>query len=186
MPQELSMEFREILEIKDVIEDLVSIHENQLPKDLLSLLGEKTIKNYYVNIYNWYQEIKIFQVSNESNDKAYVIYGFNYKGGMLGFLIKRFSRICYLFLINPFYVIGLFKYFLLSIKMENELLYIYSSKTHIGLGSVLLQHSLKKNESDKIYVKTLEKSLDNIAFYKKHGFLVYKRIAGRIILIFKK
>lgn len=181
------MEFREINDISEIINDLVFYHMKQLPYDLLSLMGKKTVYDYYNEIYKWYGEVKIFKLTNEFGDKSYVIFGIGYIGGIMIFLIKRSLNLISILLKNPFYFFGLIKYCLFSIKMENELLYIFSTKSKTGLGSILLYKSIRsfKNKTT-FYVKTLKKTENNIKFYEKNGFKIIKKIAGRIILVYEK
>ena len=181
------MGFYEINYTSEILDDLVKNHTKQLPSDFLSEMGKQTVKDYYMQIHKWYKQVRVFMLSNEFGDVSYVVFGFGYIGGLFSFLIRRPIKLFIFIVRRPLYFFDLIVYSLLSIKMDNELLYIFSSKSKTGLGSELIKSSLNLFELNTIiYVKTLEKTNNNVRFYKKNGFVHFKKIKGRIILKFIK
>ena len=102
------------------------------------------------------------------------------------FLSLNLNKIKIFFNVLFFYIISKFTNNLDEIRTELLYICVDKNKFRKGMGSKIVKDSfvIKKNffKLNKIKVKTLEKTPENIKFYKKQNFKVKKKLMGRVFL----
>lgn len=178
-----------------------NLWNKSLDNDIFSILGKKVIKSYLTHFSGG---IENFGFVIEKNKKiiAFLLYGNNeiivkkVISQNLIYILLRSLKIFLTFDLKKIKIlIDVLFFFIISGVFNNldeiklELLYICVNKNKLrqGLGSKIVKNSftIKKKvfKKNKVKVKTLKKTPENIKFYKKLNFKVNKYFLGRVFLV---
>lgn len=175
------------------ISAISQLHISALPMDLCSILGlEFLIHKFYPKL----MEKESFGLVAEEHG---VIIGFvifsqskNFFRDLVFSNFLFFTFKVFKLLINPmstFYILGVLLLLISSNELSDqyELCYIAvdPGRSGKGVGSRLLENALTKIRGLGVplcWVKTLESTPENIKFYQKFGFNIYKKSVGRVFL----
>lgn len=187
------------------IESISKIWIESLPLNLKSIIGTFMIKNYLNIFFNNKNNLGngIF-VNNKLN--GFILFGDDTKI-INNLIFKNFNNIFYSILKN-FFILNIFKLFnyidvvlflLLSKNYEKKIrknsielliIAIKKNKKNFGFGTKLVKKTLYINKDyfknfNKIFVKTLKSTPENVSFYKKNKFIKKFEIFKRIYLELK-
>lgn len=181
------------IEIKD-IPAVAKIHTEELPKDIGSILGMKFLEIIFYPELLQVSPVTVAAKNQKGEIKGFVL--FSNDPSFLTTLIKkyffRFILICLPKLWKLSFIQYVFEIFVLVFSKDTslkgyELSYIAVSKSisGSGVGSQLVREAevaLREKNVSHIWVKTLRSTPENIKFYKKIGFSIFKEKMGRVYL----
>ena len=172
-----------------------------LNNDIFSILGKKVVLSYLNNFFINNSNSLGFVIEKNKKIIAFLLYGNNeriikqildqnlifiFLQSIKIFLSLNLNKIKIFFNVLFFYIISKFTNNLDEIRTELLYICVDKNKFRKGMGSKIVKDSfvIKKNffKLNKIKVKTLEKTPENIKFYKKQNFKVKKKFMGRVFL----
>ena len=172
-----------------------------LINDIFSILGKKVVLSYLNNFFINNSNSLGFVIEKNKKIIAFLLYGNNeriikqildqnlifiFLQSIKIFLSLNLNKIKIFFNVLFFYIISKFTNNLDEIRTELLYICVDKNKFRKGMGSKIVKDSfvIKKNffKLNKIKVKTLEKTPENIKFYKKQNFKVKKKLMGRVFL----
>jgi hypothetical protein len=172
-----------------------------LNNDIFSILGKKVVLSYLNNFFINNSNSLGFVIEKNKKIIAFLLYGNNeriikqildqnlifiFLQSIKIFLSLNLNKIKIFFNVLFFYIISKFTNNLDEIRTELLYICVDKNKFRKGMGSKIVKDSfvIKKNffKLNKIKVKTLEKTPENIKFYKKQNFKVKKKLMGRVFL----
>ena len=172
-----------------------------LNNDIFSILGKKIVLSYLNNFFINNSNSLGFVIEKNKKIIAFLLYGNNeriikqildqnlifiFLQSIKIFLSLNLNKIKIFFNVLFFYIISKFTNNLDEIRTELLYICVDKNKFRKGMGSKIVKDSfvIKKNffKLNKIKVKTLEKTPENIKFYKKQNFKVKKKFMGRVFL----
>ena len=172
-----------------------------LNNDIFSILGKKIVLSYLNNFFINNSNSLGFVIEKNKKIIAFLLYGNNeriikqildqnlifiFLQSIKIFLSLNLNKIKIFFNVLFFYIISKFTNNLDEIRTELLYICVDKNKFRKGMGSKIVKDSfvIKKNffKLNKIKVKTLEKTPENIKFYKKQNFKVKKKLMGRVFL----
>ncbi len=176
------------------IPDVTRLHLKSLPDDILSQLPENVLNRTVFKNLLKDKNISIGAFNSDKKLVAYII--FSSKGDILQSVIKNelIAFLAMLFrgiFLRPFqlkFYFGIFKAVLTKFNNDGyELCYIGVDPEHqgCGLGSMIIKNAYEScsilNEK-RTWVKTLESTPENVEFYKKNNFNIFKIHNDRVYL----
>lgn len=176
------------------IHQITRLHLKSLPDDILSKLPEHVLNRTVFKNLVKDKNISIGAFNPDSQLVAYII--FSPDGDILHNLIKNdfFAFLVMLLrgiFLRPFqlkFYFGIFKAVLAKFNTDGyELCYIGVDPEYqgCGLGSMIIKNAYESYpvlNKIRIWVKTLESTPQNVEFYKKNNFSIFKIHNGRIYL----
>tara|TARA_X000001036_G_scaffold410669_1_gene422713 strand:- start:5216 stop:5803 length:588 start_codon:yes stop_codon:yes gene_type:complete len=172
-----------------------------LNNDIFSILGKKVVLSYLNNFFINNSNSLGFVIKKNKKIIAFLLYGNNetiikqvldqnlifiFLRSIKIFLSLNLNKIKIFLNVLFFYMISKFTNNLDEIRTELLYICVDKNKFRTGMGSKIVKDSfvIKKNffKLNKIKVKTLEKTPENIKFYKKQNFKVKKKFMGRVFL----